>query len=262
MSYGTLKYETEGAVARIVLDRPDAANAMNNQMMEELFDAAVRVDEDSAVRAVVITATGRMFCAGGDLAEFGAAGPDVPGLLKRMTHNFHGAITRLTRMDAPVVTAINGMAAGAGFSFAVAGDLAIAAESARFTMAYTRAGLTPDGSSTYFVSRLAGLRRAQELMLTNRMLSAQEALDWGLVTRVVPDDALQDEAMKLATELAAGPTCAFGKVKRLLLKSTGDSLESQMEAEAMAIADAARTADGQEGIAAFLAKRPAAFTGA
>ncbi len=261
MSFETLKLERVGGVARITLNRPDAANALNGQMMADLLDAAIEVDEDPSVRAVILTATGKMFCAGGDLAEFAEAGDALPGVLKKLTTIFHGAVARFSRMDAPLVTAINGTAAGAGFSLAVASDYAIAAASSRFTMAYTNAGLTPDGSATFFISRLAGLRRAQELMITNRLLSADEAVAWNLVNEVVPDADLQDAAMKLAERLAAGPTLAFGSVKRLLLQSTGDALESQMDAEARAISDAARSADGKEGIAAFLAKRKPEFSG-
>jgi 2-(1,2-epoxy-1,2-dihydrophenyl)acetyl-CoA isomerase len=164
-------------------------------------------------------------------------------------------------MDAPVVSAVKGVAAGAGFSLACAADMVIAAESARFTVAYTGVGLSPDGSCSFFLPRLIGLRRTQELMLTRRILQASEALDWNLVTRVVPVDDLEDESSKLVAQLAAGPTRAFGSVKRLLLHSSGDHLESQMEVEARAIADAARSADGKEGIAAFLGKRAAEFVG-
>jgi 2-(1,2-epoxy-1,2-dihydrophenyl)acetyl-CoA isomerase len=164
-------------------------------------------------------------------------------------------------MNAPVVAAVNGVAAGAGMSLVCAADLAIAAESAKFTMAYTRAGLAPDGSSTFFLPRLVGVRRAVELMLTSRMLSAQEALEWGIVSRVVPDAQLPAEAAALASELAAGPTGAFGTVKKLVLASAAASLETQMELEARGIADAGRSADGREGIAAFLEKRAPKFRG-
>jgi 2-(1,2-epoxy-1,2-dihydrophenyl)acetyl-CoA isomerase len=140
-------------------------------------------------------------------------------------------------------------------------DLVLAAESARFTLAYTRAGLSPDGGSTYFLPRIIGVRRALELALTNRVLTAKEALDWGIVTRVVPDAELQAEAQTLAKQLAAGATRAFGAAKRLLHHSSSESLETQMELEAQAIADQARTRDAREGIAAFIAKRPASFRG-
>jgi 2-(1,2-epoxy-1,2-dihydrophenyl)acetyl-CoA isomerase len=156
---------------------------------------------------------------------------------------------------------VSGIAGGAGISLVCACDLVYAAESARFTMAYTRVGLTPDGSSTYFLPRLVGFRRAMELTLTNRILSAQEALEWGLMTRVVPDADLLAEANALARQLADGPTQSFGVAKRLLHTSMTESLETQMEHEAQAIAKISRTKDTREGMAAFLEKRSPEFTG-
>jgi 2-(1,2-epoxy-1,2-dihydrophenyl)acetyl-CoA isomerase len=164
-------------------------------------------------------------------------------------------------MDAPVIMAINGSAAGAGFSLAIAGDFAIAAQSARFTMAYTAAGLSPDGSSSYFLPRRVGIMRARELMMTNRRLSAEQALDWGLVNQVEADEALMVSAMQLAGTLAKGPTKAFGQVKKLLNSSYDSGLETQMQYEADSIAAMASTADGAEGVSAFLEKRKAVFSG-
>jgi 2-(1,2-epoxy-1,2-dihydrophenyl)acetyl-CoA isomerase len=261
MAYDTLKLDLRDGVARITLGRPDAAHAMNLPMARELMRASIDLDEDPSVRAVLVASTGRIFCAGGDLASFRDAGDSLPALLKEITVYLHGAISRFARMRAPVIAAVNGAAAGAGFSLVCATDLALAAESARFSMAYTRAGLTPDGSSTYFLPRLIGTRRTLELMLTNRTLSAGEALEWGLVNRVVPDAELEATATAVAHQLAAGPTGAFGAVKRLVENSTRDSLESQMEHEARAIADAARSADAQEGMQAFFAKRAPVFQG-
>jgi 2-(1,2-epoxy-1,2-dihydrophenyl)acetyl-CoA isomerase len=261
MTYKTLGFATDDGLARITLSRPDNANALDLTMMRELMEAAIACDEDPSVRAVLIDSEGRLFCAGGDLAEFARAGEALPKLLKEATVYLHAAISRLVRTRAPVIAAVQGHAAGAGFSLAMACDLVLAASSARFTMAYTRAGLVPDGGSTYFLPRLIGRRRSLELMLTNRTLSAAEALDWGLVSRVVEDDQLGAEALRLAREIAQGPTGAFGGVKRVVLRSESETLESQMEIEARAIADAARSADGQEGIRAFLAKRPPKFSG-
>jgi 2-(1,2-epoxy-1,2-dihydrophenyl)acetyl-CoA isomerase len=260
MSFETLLFDIKDNVAHVTLNRPDAANAINLQLSKDLAYAAMQCDEDPAVRAVVLTGSGKMFCAGGDVRSFAKSGDKMPALLKEITTYLHAAISRFARMNAPVIVAVNGTAAGAGFSLACAGDLAIAAESAKLTMAYTRIGLTPDGSSTYYLPRLLGTRRTLELMLTNRLLTATEALDWGLLTRVVADDALAEEAEKLARSLADGPTLAFGRVKDLILHS-GDSLESQMERETRLIADSARTADAKEGIHAFLEKRKASFAG-
>lgn len=259
--FEALRFETEGAVARLTLARPDAANAIDLTLARELMHAALRCDEDPQVRAVLLSGSGRFFCSGGDIAGFAAAGEGMPALIKEMTTYLHAALSRLARMRAPVVVAVNGAAAGAGMSLACAGDLALAAESARFTMAYTRVGLAPDGSSSWYLPRLVGSRRALELMLTNRTLGAAEALDWGLVSRVVPDDELEAEGLALARSLAEGPTEAYAHCKRLVMLSAGESLETQMEHESRAIADAARTRDGREGVAAFRAKRTPRFEG-
>jgi 2-(1,2-epoxy-1,2-dihydrophenyl)acetyl-CoA isomerase len=261
MAFETLTLNVEDGVGRITLRRPEQANAMNPTMARELLEASIACDVSSAVRCVVLDAEGRMFCAGGDLAAFAAAGDDLPRLIKAMTVDLHAAITRLARMRAPVVAAVQGAAAGAGLSLACACDLVVAGASAKFTLAYTRAGLTPDGSSTWFVPRLVGRRRALELMLLNPTLSAEQAREQGLITRVVADEDLSSEVDGVARKIADGPTLAYAGVKRLLVSSEGESLESQMELEATAIAEAAATADGREGIAAFLGKRAANFRG-
>jgi 2-(1,2-epoxy-1,2-dihydrophenyl)acetyl-CoA isomerase len=182
-------------------------------------------------------------------------------VLKELTTYLHAATSRFTRMNAPLVVAVNGTAAGAGFSLAASGDMVLIAESAKLTMAYTAAGLSPDGSSSFFLPRLIGLRRTQELMLTNRRLSAAEALEWGLVNQVVPDADLPRVASELAGQLARGATRAYGVVKSLLATAFQESLETQMELEARGIAAMAGSADGREGIAAFVAKRAAVFSG-
>jgi 2-(1,2-epoxy-1,2-dihydrophenyl)acetyl-CoA isomerase len=262
MNLDTLLYEVRDGVAHITLNREKDANALNLQMCRDLQTVAIAAQEDASVRAVLIGAKGKMFCAGGDVGAFGKAGDGVPTLIKQMTIPLHAAISIFARMDAPVIAAVNGTAAGAGFSLMAAADLAIAGESSKFTMAYTRVGLSPDGSSSYFLPRIVGRRRAMELMLMNRVLSAQEALDWGLVNQVVPDDEVQAAAEKIAGQLARGATRSFGTVKKLLLTSENESLETQMEFEARGIADSSRNADGKEGISAFLEKRKPTFTGA
>jgi 2-(1,2-epoxy-1,2-dihydrophenyl)acetyl-CoA isomerase len=254
-------FEQRDGVAEITFNRPDAANALDLETSREFMEIAIRCDEDPSVRAVVLTGRGKMFSAGGDLGSFAKAGDQIAALLKEMTTYLHAAISRLARMRAPLIGAINGTAAGAGFSLVCSTDLAIAAESAKFTMAYTKAGLTPDGSSTYFMPRLLGTHRTLELMLTNRVLSAAEAAEWGLINRVVPDDQVLPEARALATQLAAGPTEAIGGVKKMVIGSLQESLETQMELEARTIAAMAHTADAKEGIDAFFAKRQAKFEG-
>jgi len=259
MQYSALLFEIRNNIARITLNRPDAANALNLELSKDLMYAALQCDQDPTIRAVIITGAGRLFCAGGDLKSFAAQGEQLPYHLKEVTTYLHAAMSRFTRMDAPVIAAVNGTAAGAGMSLVCACDLVLAAESARFTMAYTRAGLTPDGSSTYFLPRIVGLRRALELTLTNRLLSAQEAQEWGIVTRVVPDGHLIAETDTLATQLASGATIALGATKRLLQSGWTETLETQMEHETQSIAAMAHTADGREGITAFLEKRSPQF---
>jgi len=261
MQYKTLLFDVRDNVAYITLNRPEAANSINLELAKELMYATMHCIYEPAIRAVVLTGAGSMFCSGGDLKSFSTQGENLPYHLRELTTYLHVAISRLTRMDLPVIAAVNGSAAGAGMPLALACDIVIAAESASFTMAYTRIGLTPDGSSTYFLPRLVGLNRALELVLTNRVLSAQEALEWGMVTRVVPDADLPAQAHALAAQLAAGPTRALGLSKRLLRGSYTETLETQMERESQGIASMAYTTDAGEGITAFLNKRTAAFRG-
>jgi 2-(1,2-epoxy-1,2-dihydrophenyl)acetyl-CoA isomerase len=258
-NYKYLTLQETQDVTTITLNRPDAANALTVEMARELMLAANACDESASVRAVILTGAGKFFCAGGDVQAFGDAGDKVGELAKEITAYLHAAISRFARMKAPLIVAVNGAAAGAGFSMAIFGDLVLAAESAKFTVAYTGIGASPDGSASYFLPRIVGLRRAQELMLTNRRLSAAEALDWGLVTRTVPDEKLMPEAQQLAAQLAAGPRLAHGVVKQLLISTFNESLETQMELESRGIASSLSNKDGEEGIAAFLGKRTPTF---
>ena len=261
MGFERLRIDIDAGVAEITLVRPEGANAIDLLLSEELAEAALLCDQNPAVRAVLLRAEGPMFSAGGDVRSFRDAGDDVPALLKRITLGFHLAISRFSRMDAPVVAAVGGMAAGGGMSLACSCDIVVAADTARFTMAYTRIGLIPDGGSTYFLPRRIGLARARDLMLRNRVLSAAEALDWGLVEQVVPAADLDIETRKIARELAAGPTLAFGTAKRLLLGTFDHGLETQMEMETRAISSMGATDDAKEGLRAFFEKRPPKFTG-
>lgn len=259
MAYDTLLWHVHEGVVEITMNRPDNANALNARMADELFEVACRCEAEGA-RAIILTGAGRMFNAGGDLAEFNAsANPSAH--VTRMAAMLHGALARFAHQDAPLITAVNGSAGGGGFSLALAGDIILASEKAKFVSAYTASGLTPDGSSTYFLAKYVGLLRAKELMLTNRVLTAQEACEWGMVTRVVAPEALLTEARTLAAQFAQGPTQAYGGVKRLLDTTYSEGLESQMDKETRSIAAMMRTHDGPHGIASFLAKQTPEFKG-
>ncbi len=259
MNYETLIWQMADGVVEITMNRPNNANALNAQMADELFEAACRCEAEGA-RAIIITGAGKMFNAGGDLAEFSAA-TNKPAHVTRMAAMLHSALARFAHQNAPVITAVNGAAGGGGFSLALAGDIILASEKAKFVSAYTASGLTPDGSSTYFLAKYVGLLRAKELMLTNRVLTAAEAQDWGLVTRVVAPEDLLNEARALAAQFANGPTQAYGGVKRLLDSAYTASLESQMDKETRSIAAMMRTHDGPHGIDSFLAKQKPVFKG-
>jgi 2-(1,2-epoxy-1,2-dihydrophenyl)acetyl-CoA isomerase len=261
MAYESILYNVKDAVATITLNRPDAYNALNLALARDVFHATLEADEDREVRCILITGAGKAFCAGGDVKDF-ADHPDRIGvLIKELTTYLHGAVSRLARAQKPVIMAVNGVAAGGGMSFALSGDLVVAAESARFTMAYSKIAAPPDGSSSYFLPRMIGLRRALELHYTNRVLSAREAMEWGLINRVHPDAEFASAAAGLARELAQGPTLAFGRAKLLFHQSTQESLETQMELEAQAIAACGHTEDFRNGVLAFARKQPVAFTG-
>jgi 2-(1,2-epoxy-1,2-dihydrophenyl)acetyl-CoA isomerase len=257
-AYTSIAFEVRDSVGHVVLNRPESANTLNATLSSELMDAVVRCEDDENVRAIVVTGAGRrFFCAGADLKGFYSAGSE----LKSRVSVFHAVLSRLARADFPVIAAVNGAAAGAGMGLACACDLVIAAESARFTMSYTKVGLSPDGSTTYFLPRRIGLGRALEMSLLNRALSAAEALQWGVANRVVADDQLASEAHSMAAELAAGPTRAYGAAKRLIHAGWTATLESQIDSELRAIAAMASSEDAREAIGAFKDKRTPVFRG-
>jgi len=262
MSYEAITFDVRDNIAWIAFNRPKSLNAMNRTTMHELYEVANRCATDKSIRAAVLTGTGdRAFCAGGDVAGFHADQDNIALRVHEGTTLLHAAASRFAWMDAPLIAAVNGVAAGAGLSAVAWCDLVIAADTATFTSAYTKIGFSPDGSSTWFLPRIIGRRRAMEMYLTNRTLNAQEALDWGLVNRVVPAADLMTEAGNLATQLAQGPTKTFGGVKKLLQMTSTDSLESQMELETRTLAKLAAGRDAREGVAAFVQKRKAQFTG-
>lgn len=256
----TVLTEIRANVAVLTLNRPDSANTLDLAMGRDLLAAALQCEADPAVRAVVLTGAGKNFCFGGDLRGMVSGGAPIEAYLRELTTHLHAAIARFMRMDAPVIAAVNGTAAGAGVGLVAMADLAIAGAGSKISLAYTGVGLTPDGGTSFLLPRAVGAKRAAELILTNRVLTADEALAWGLVNQVAPDDAVLDAALKLAGRLAAGPKGAFGKSKRLLAASLG-ALESQLSAESETIAAQAASAEGREGIAAFLEKRKAQYPG-
>jgi len=253
-----IRFTQQDGVARLRLIRPDAANAIDLTFAQELRVAVDACAADGA-RAVLISAEGKQFCGGGDLRSF-AQQDDLSAHLGEVLAELHPALALLAELDAPIVIAVEGSVAGAGVGLVCAGDIVLASASSRFVMAYTAAGLTPDGSSSYFLPRLVGPRRALEMTLTNRPIGAAEALDWGLVTRVLPDGEVAAEAERLAVGFATGPTLAFGSSKRLLRDANSD-LAAHLDRERDAMLRSGSTADGQEGVAAFAARRPPAFSG-
>lgn len=253
--------EKTGATATVTLNRPDQMNTIDLDMAKALFEASLSLGQDKAVRAIILTGAGqKAFCAGGDLAQFHQHGKGVAAHLKEVTHYLHGAVSGFARMNTPVISAVNGVTAGGGLAFIGFPQLVLAAKSARFVSAYTKAGLSPDGSSTWYLPRLMGLRRANEFIFTNRMLTAEEAMGWGLVTEVADDDSLMQRAQDCAAQLADGPQQAYGRIKDMLRDSLTTSLEAQMETEARFLAQSAQSPDGQAGMTAFLNKQSPRFT--
>jgi len=254
----TVSFASAGGIGTITLDRPDAGNAVSLDLARDLHDAVLAAEADRTVKVVVLRGAGKNFCVGGDLKAF-AAQDDLPTHLRDVTTHLHAAIVAIARMDAPIVVGVQGSAAGAGLGLAAGGDFVIATETARFVVAYTKIGLNPDGGTSFLLPRLIGLRRAQELTLLNEPLDARSALEFGLVTRVVSDDALDDEVDAVAQRLAAGPARAQGEAKRLLRSSLDESLALHLEAEAAAIVRSAERPDAREGISAFLEKRSPSY---
>lgn len=261
MTYETIKYAVNDGVAKIEFNRPDAGNSINRKFAHEFMDVAIKSTTDSSVRCIVIGAAGAMYSFGGDLKFFSTEMEKIEGTLIELTAVLHQGIQRFHNCKVPVIIVVDGMAAGGGFSLALFADIVFASRSSKFTMAYTNAGLSPDGSSSYYLPRLVGLRRAQELMLTNRVLSAEEAQEWGIVTYVCDGEQLDVEVEKLASKLASGPTRAYGAVKQLLARTYDQSLEVQLEQESRLIAEMADSKDGREGLDAFLNKRKPNFKG-
>ncbi|MEE9314524.1 MAG: enoyl-CoA hydratase/isomerase family protein [Rhizobiaceae bacterium] len=261
MAYKTLDFTVAENIATITLNRPDDANALDAKMADELLEVAIECSTREDVRAVILTGKGRMFCPGGDLKEFKAVGNKKEAHLIKMATIMHAAIVRFSNMEAPLIVAVNGTAGGGGFSLALSGDVILASNKAKFVSAYTASGLTPDGSSTFFLAKHIGLLRAKEMIFTNRVLSADEACNWGLVSRVVEPESLMTAAMELATAFATGPTKAYGQVKKLLNTAFNEPMEAQLEKEAQGISGMMKTRDAPHGLEAFLNKEKPKFEG-
>lgn len=252
--------ERRGPIAYLTLNRPSIGNAIDVPMARALLDATTKVEDDNGVRCVVVRGHGRMFCVGGDVTQLHAAGEALPALLEDILSYLHSAIRRLARMKKPVITAVHGPAAGAGVGLAAVGDIVLAEPAAHFTMAYSKIGLSPDGGVTWLLPRLIGLRRAQELALTNRRVSAAEAAAMGLITRVVAEGTLVHEVDALAEELARSALGALGRIKSLLLASADAALEAQLDAEGGHIVRQGTTIEGRIGVAAFVERRKPDFS--
>jgi 2-(1,2-epoxy-1,2-dihydrophenyl)acetyl-CoA isomerase len=260
MSAPTVQVETRGAVALVTLNRPDSANTLNLQMAMDLLAAAMTCARNAAVRAVVLSGAGRHFCFGGDLRAMASRDTAGDDYIRELTTYLHAAISQFVRMNAPVIAAVNGTAAGAGVGLVAMADLAVCTHASKFNLAYTNAGLTPDAGTSFLLPRTLGVKRTMELLLLNRTLLAADALSWGLVNEVVADGQLLPRALELAEQLAQGASGAFGATKRLIAHSLG-AFESQMVLESETIAAHAVSAEGTEGISAFLEKRRPRFPG-
>lgn len=253
-----VKLLRDGAVAILEFDRPAAMNVLDVPTAEAFHAGCRRIAADAGVRAVLVRGTGRGFGAGGDLASMRA---DAAQVADQLIEHLHGGLLKLAAIDAPVIAALHGAVAGGSLSLALGCDLAIAAEGAKFNLAYGRIGASCDGSSSWHLPRIVGLRKAMEIALLSEPFDAAEAQRLGLVNRVVPANALQAEALALAQRLAAGPTLAYGRMKRLLRASFDNDLPTQLDAERTAFITGTRTQDFAEGLAAFFERRPAAFVG-
>ena len=251
--------EQHGNILQITLNRPEAYNAMNLDLMKMLGEALSYAAADRATQGVLLTGNGKAFCSGGDLKWISQQTQEAGSVLYRLAPQFHLSITEIRRMGKPVVAAINGIAAGGGFSLALACDFRIMGESAVLRQAYTSSGLSIDGGGSFALPRLVGLARAMEILAFDRPISAAQALEWGLITKVVPDDQVLNVALAMLTTITQGALHSFAWSKKLLTDSFNNTLETQLELERQGISDCAAHPNGQEGIRAFLEKRKPSF---
>ena len=260
MSERRVTLEIEAGLAILTLARPEAGNALDGVCAEALRHHALRLSLDRSVRAVLLRAEGDNFCFGGDL-DFMSGADDIAWAIRSTVVDYHLAIDHLVKMNAPVVIAVQGAAAGAGLALAASGDYVLAAESAKFAFAYDAVGLSGDGGITWTLPRLIGMRRFKDFVFGGRRLSAQQARDLGIVSEVVADATLQEAALAHARRLAAGPTQAYGAIKRLAAQTFENSFSEQLAAEARTVSELARGEDAAGAIRALLAREKPVFTG-
>ena len=249
----------EGPIGRITLNRPDDGNGINNDMMRDMRAVGAELAEDRDIRAIIFDAKGKNFCVGGDIRVFTGLASEGPSGLRDFIESFHFFIRKVRAHPAPVISVVQGAAAGAGLSLALLGDLAIAGASSKYAVAYRKLGTSPDGGSTFFLPRAIGRRKAAELMILRDVIDAQEALALGIVNRVVPDAELAGEAQKMDEAIAANAQMAMANMKMLLNAPILAELDAQLDLERDAFAACSQTADFAEGVKAFLEKRPAQF---
>ncbi|HXS01243.1 MAG TPA: enoyl-CoA hydratase-related protein [Pyrinomonadaceae bacterium] len=263
MSHETIQLDMRGAVAVLTLNRPDRLNALNVQVARD-FKAAVSEALEGGARAIVLTGAGRAFCAGGDLREMQEIAQTdgrSEAFFDEPLRLLNDAILLIRQTPVPFIAAVNGVASGGGCNLALACDLVIAAESARFNQAFIKIGLTPDCGGTFMLPRLVGWKRATELLFTGELVSALAAAKMGMINSVIPDNELMSTVMAMAEKLAQAPTAAIGEIKKLLDASAANDMRSQLDLERRTQIDSGKTKDFVEGVQAFLEKRPPRFVG-
>jgi 2-(1,2-epoxy-1,2-dihydrophenyl)acetyl-CoA isomerase len=256
-----IAYEVVDDIAYVRLDRPEVRNALDMQMGEHLLEVAIRIANDDSLRAVLITGNGPVFSVGGDIGAFSEGAADLPDLLSRMALLMHEAIRLLARVSVPIVTAVHGACAGGALGLLYPADVTIAAAGTKFATGFGRIGITADSGNTWYLPKFIGIRRASEMLFEDRVIDADTAADWGLITRVVPADQVATEAEATVRKLAAGATRGYGEMRRLLHNSWTTTLDHALSEETAALRRIAHTADACGAIESFLAKRQPAFTG-
>jgi 2-(1,2-epoxy-1,2-dihydrophenyl)acetyl-CoA isomerase len=259
---GPVLLDIADGIARLRLNRPDAANGMSVELLSALCDAIMACHGAPDLRVVLLSGEGANFCAGGDVRTFASRGEKLPDYIRQATAYLQNAVTGLLRLEAPVIASVQGFAAGGGgFGLVCASDIVVAAESAKFLAGATRVAMAPDAGVSVTLSRLVGLRKAMSILLTNPVIPAAEALEMGIVTKVVPDAELASASLALAQELAAGAPKALAATKRLVWAGTGTSIEQCLSEEARTVSELSGMADAREGLAAVIERRKPKFTG-